>query len=53
MKTADTKNDRPKDINAKRRRISVDQNGKPLLKTAKDETEISPADFKLSSFNGD
>jgi hypothetical protein len=53
MKKTDTKNDRPKDANAKRKRISVDEKGKPLLKTSKDETEISPTDFKLSSLSDD
>jgi len=44
-KTKDKKKE-PRDANAKRKRISVDEEGKPILK--EDARKTSPPDFKPS-----
>lgn len=47
MKTS--KNDATKNVNAKRKRISVDEMGKPILNNDIQKEHSSPADFKQVS----
>lgn len=42
------KNSRAKDANDLRKRISIDQEGKPILKD--NSSKVSPSNFKAASF---